>query len=124
MSKGIVAFIVVIALTLTISILSGLGFYQEMGLSYSDDANEDVKSAADALVGQEAGDQSKDNVIEDFTTSAGKTLSSGWQVIANLSGILQMLFGVPTVLADTLQLFFQVTFGITFAAFIRGVVLQ
>lgn len=124
MSKGIAAFVIVTALILSLSVMSGLGVYSTLGVSYSDDANADVQRAADALVGQEAADQSQDNVIEDFTTSAGSTLKTGWQVLANTSGILQMLFLVPPVLADALELMFQITYGITFAAFIRGVRLQ
>ena len=124
MAKGITAFFVVTALVISMSILSGIGMYDALGVEVSDDANSDVQSAADAMTGQEAGDESQDNVIEDFTTSAGQTLSMGWQVISNLSGVLQMLFGVPKALADSVQVVFMLTYGITFAAFIRGVVLQ
>lgn len=124
MSKGITAFFIVVALILSLSILGGLGFYGALGVDYSDSADDDVKSAADALVGQEASDQSGGSVLQDFTTSAATTLSVGWQVIANLGGILQLLLGLPDVLATSVQTLFQMTFGVTFAAFIRGTVLQ
>lgn len=123
-SKGIAAFIVVFALTVAISIMSGLGVYAALNVDYENSASDDVQRAANAMIGQEAADKSGGSVLQDFTTSAGRTLSTGWQVIANLSGILQLLIGLPAVVADRLQLLFQVTYGITFAAFIRGVALQ
>lgn len=124
MAKGILAFFTVVALILAISILAGLGFYSSLNVQYTESADADVEAAADAMVGQTASDQSGGSVLQDFTTSAGRTLATAWQVIANLSGILKMLFGAPDVIANTAQTFFQLTFGITFAAFIRGVVLQ
>jgi len=124
MAKGITAFIVVLALTMSMSIMSGLGAYEALGVGYGESQNDDVAAAENALVGQQASDQASGSVLEDFTTSAGQTLSTFWQIIANLSGILQLLFGLPAVLTDTLQTFFQMVFGITFAAFIRGVILQ
>lgn len=123
MAKGVVAFYVVVSLILAISLLAGGGFYQEMNLQYSDSANGQVQSAVDTFTGQEATDRSGGSVLQDFTTSGATTLAAGWEVIKNLSGVLQML-GVPKVVADPLQTVFLLTFGITFAAFIRGVVIQ
>jgi hypothetical protein len=124
MAKGIVAFIICVAFILSISVLSGLGYYADMNVQYSDSADADVERAANAMVGQNASDQSGGSVLQDFTTSAGRTLATGWQVIANLSGILKMLYGAPDVVASSMQTMFQIVFGISFAAFIRGVVLQ
>jgi len=124
MAKGIVAFIIVVAFTLTISMLGGLGYYAQLGVSYNEDMDNDTQQAAQALAGQEATDQSGGSVLQDFTTSAGQTIASGWQVISNLSGVLKLLFNVPGVIAKTIQTFFMITFGLTFAAFIRGVTLQ
>jgi len=124
MAKGITAFMVTVAVILSISTLSGLGFYATVGADYTDSSSESVRNAADAMIGQEASDQSSGSVLQDFTTSAGTTLATAWEVLANLSGVLQLLAGIPAAMADTVQLFFQITFSITFAAFIRGVVLQ
>jgi len=124
MAKGITAFMVTVAVILSISTLSGLGFYGTVGADYTDSSSESVRNAADAMIGQEASDQSSGSVLQDFTTSAGTTLATAWEVLANLSGVLQLLAGIPAAMADTVQLFFQITFSITFAAFIRGVVLQ
>jgi len=124
MAKGVTAFFVVVAVILSISTLSGLGFYQTVGAEFSNSSSADVRNAADALIGQEASDQSSGSVLEDFTTSAGTTLATAFEVLANTSGILQLLLGLPAALADQIQVFFQLVFGVTFAAFIRGVVLQ
>jgi len=124
MSKGPVAFFVVTSLVLSMSMLSGLGFYSQLGVSYQDSARDDVNAAADALVGQEASDKSGGSVLQDFTTSAGRTISTGWQVIGNTDGVLILLFGLPGVVAGTIQLLFNMTYGFFFAAFIRGVVVQ
>lgn len=123
MAKGVVAFYVVVSLIVAISLLAGGGFYEELGLQYDDSANEQVESAVATFTGQEATDRSGGSVLQDFTTSGATTLAAGWEVIKNLSGVLQML-GVPKLVADPLQVVFLLTFGITFAAFIRGVVLQ
>lgn len=122
MAKGIAAFVTMVAIVLAISVLGGLGFYDGMAYTVEDTANDDVQDAADALIGQNATDRSGGSVLQDFTTSAGATLSTGWQVLANTSGILQLLLLLPSELTGPLETFFQLSFGITFAAFIRGVV--
>lgn len=122
MAKGIVAFVVVTALVISLSVLAGLGFYSSLGLNYSASASDDVQAAGDALVGQEATDRGSGSALEDFTASAGTTLATAWQVIANLSGILQLLTPLPALLTDWVQRFFMIAYGITFAGFIRGVV--
>lgn len=124
MAKGIVAFFITVFFILSISMLSGVGFYASMNIQYTDAGQQDVQNAADAMIGQTASDQSTGSVLQDFTTSAGRTLATGWQVIANLDGILEMLFGLPDAIADPIRVAFQMWFSITFAAFIRGVVLQ
>jgi hypothetical protein len=123
MSKGITAFYIVLALIVSLSVLGGLGFYSSINLDYSDTGNADVEAAADALVGQEATDRSGGSVLQDFTTAGATAIATGWQVIANLSGILQLLVMLPEVLADAIERVWQITFGLTFAFFIRGLLL-
>lgn len=122
-SKGMTAFIIVVALISAISILAGVGFFNELGMTVPESANDDVKSAADTLIGQEATDRSGGSVLQDFTTSAATSIATGWQIIANLSGILQLFLMLPEVMAETIQRVFQITFGLTFAFFIRGLLL-
>lgn len=124
MAKGTLAFVSALALIMSLSILGGLGFYATLGIDYDDqNADADVQAAADALVGQEASNTGS-SVFTDFTVGAANALSVGWQVISNLSGILKLLFGAPDILANTLQYFFQLMFGVTFAGFVRGVVIE
>lgn len=123
MSKGITAFYIVLSLIVALSVLGGLGFYSSINLDYSDTGNADVEAAADALVGQEATDRSGGSVLQDFTTAGATAIATGWQVIANLSGILQLLVMLPEVLADAIERVWQITFGLTFAFFIRGLLL-
>lgn len=124
MAKGTMAFVGMLAVIASISILGGLGFYTDMGVDYNDSSYDaDVQAAADALVGQEASNTGS-SVFTDFTVGAANALSIAWQVIANTSGVLKLLFSLPDILADTIQVFFQIMFGITFAGFVRGAVID
>lgn len=123
MSKGVTAFYIVLAVIVSMSILGGIGFYNAINLDYSDTANDDVENAADALVGQEATDRSGGSVLQDFTTAGATSIATGWQVIANLSGILQLLIMLPAALADAIEKVWQITFGLSFAFYIRGLLL-
>lgn len=122
-SKGVTAMIIVLAIIAGMGVLSGIGFYEELNMSVPDTANEQVQNAADNLVGQSATDRSGGSVLQDFTTSAADSLSAGWEIIANLSGVLQLLIMLPKPLADAVQLMFQFTFSLTFLFFIRGLLL-
>lgn len=120
-SKGISAFIVILAVSLAISVLAGVGYYSNLHVNYgSTGADADVQAAAHALTNQQATNEGG-SVFVEFTTSAATTFQSFWQVISNTSGVLKLLFGFPDPLAQTVQLVFRIAFGISFAAFIRGV---
>lgn len=122
MAKGIAAFVIVLTPVLAISILSGVGYYDALDVSYGDTAaDQDVQNAANALQNAQASDTGGSAIVE-FTTGAATALQSAWTVIGNTSGVLKLLFNVPNVLAGQLQLFFQIIFGLTFIGFIRGVV--
>lgn len=124
MAKGTAAFVVMLAVTMTITMLGAIGFYAELGVDYDgSDHNADVENAADALVGQEA-QSTGSSLLEEFTASGGNALQVGWQVLSNTSGVLQLLFSVPKTAADLVQTFFQIMFGVTFAGFIRGVIVD
>lgn len=123
MSRGVTAFYIVVAIILSIGILSGVGFFNAIGVQYPTSADDDVREAANALVGQEATDRSGGSVLQDFTTAGATSLSSGWQVIGNLGGILELLLLLPDALATPIERVFQLTFGLTFAFYIRGLLL-
>lgn len=123
MSKGIAAFVIVMAVIMSISVLSGIGYYNSLNIDYSNQGyNEDVQAAADAMTSQSASNTGA-SVYTDFTVGAGNTLATAWQVLSNTSGVIQLLFNAPKILADTLQTLFQITFGISFAGFVRGVMI-
>lgn len=124
MAKGIAAFVVVLAIIMSISVLSGIGYYNELGVDYSDDQyNEEVQAAADAFTSQNS-TTSGTSPIEDFTVGAGNTMQAAWQVISNTKGVLMLLFGIPETLAAMLETFARIVYGVTFAGFVRGVVLS
>lgn len=123
MAKGIAAFVVVLAPVLAISVLSGVGYFDTWNVDYGGTgADADVQAAVDALTNQQATDRGGSAIVE-FTTGSANALQSAWQVISNTSGVLKLLFPVPDVLANTVQIVYQIAFGITFAGFIRGVLL-
>lgn len=123
MAKGIAAFVVVLAPILAISVLSGIGYFDAWHVDYGGTgADADVQAAVDALTNQEATDRGGSAIVE-FTTGSANALQTGWQVISNTSGVLKLLFGLPDVLAQTVETLFQIAFGITFLGFIRGVLL-
>lgn len=123
MSKGVTAFYIVVSIILAMGVLAGVGFFSAIGMQVPTNADDDVQNAADALIGQEATDRSGGSVLQDFTTAGATSISSGWQVIANLGGILKLLLLFPDVLASAIERVFQVTFGLTFAFYIRGLLL-
>lgn len=121
MAKGIAAFFVVLAVILAISVLSGVGYFAEWHVDYgSQNADDDVQSAADALTSPTATDTGGTALVE-FTTGPANALQAGWTVIGNTSGLVKLLFGLPDIIANTIELFVRIIFGISFLAFLRGV---
>lgn len=121
MAKGIAAFVLVLAVILSISSLSAIGYYDSLNVDYDEpNANDDVQSAADALTNPKATDTGGTSLVE-FTTGPANALQTATEVLTNLSGILQLLIGLPVGVADNVQTFFQIIFGITLLGFLRGV---
>lgn len=121
-AKGITVFIILMAVTLSISVLAGVGFFDAMGVDYEEGDDEDVQAALDALTSQGGTDTGGSQIV-DFTTGAANSLQTFWAVISNTSGLVKLLFGLPNIVADSIEIVFQIVFGITFLAFIRGVLL-
>lgn len=121
MAKGIAAAMGIVALILAMSVLGGLGFYNGIAMEVGSDANDDVQQAQEEMINQEPEDRGS-SALEDLTTAAGTTLSVLGQIIGNTSGVLQLLLMLPPELADAIQTFIRITFGLTFLAFLRGVV--
>lgn len=122
MSVGTNVFYSMLALTLALSMAAGIGLPGAMGLQYEDGYNEDVQSVVDAMTDQEQPNTGT-STFADFTIGGGRALQTGWQVIGNTKGVLMLLTGMPAAAAGPIETFFQITFGVSFAMFIRGVVL-
>lgn len=121
MSKGIAAFVGVLAIILAISSLSAIGYYDSLNVDYDDpSANQDVQDAADALTNPEATDTGGTALVE-FTTGPANALRAASAVVGNTSGVLQLLIGLPKSVADDIETFVRVIFFITFIGFLRGV---
>lgn len=121
MSKGIAAFVVILAAIMSISVLAGIGYFDAWGVDYGGtNADADVQAAADALTNPEATDTGGTALVE-FTTGPANALQAASAVVGNTSGVIKLLFGLPDVVADTAETFFQIIFFVSFLAFLRGV---
>jgi hypothetical protein len=125
MAKGISAAVVLISLILSISILSGLGFYADLDAGSIDagSQNEDVVSAADQLDGVNFGEDRGSSILQGPLAVVVPVINMAMAfvtVIGNTSGVLQLLFGVPKVAADALELFFRIGMVVTIIYLIRS----
>ncbi len=126
MARGIAAAVFLISMILSITILSGIGYYAELGTEMDvSSQSEDVQRAADNLDGISY-DEDRSSAILQGPLAAVipviEILQTFTTVIGNTSGVLQLLFGAPVVVADTLELFFRIAMLVTIAFLIRGAV--
>ena len=124
MARGITAAVFVISLVLSMTMLGGIGFYASLGVSVDvDSQNEDVVSAAEELGGVELGEGRSASITEGplatVTPSVG-IVQTFTTVIGNTSGVIQLLYGVPKVAADTIELLFRIAMLVTIAYVIRS----
>jgi len=126
MAKGIAAFVFLVSLIFSITILSGLGFYAQLGVSADVEThNEDVQNAAENLEGIEYDEDRSPPILQGPLAAVipvVEILQTFTTVLGNTSGVLQLLFGAPEVVADTVELFFRITMLVTIAFLIRGAV--
>lgn len=125
MAKGIAAAVVLIALILSMSVLSGLGFYADLnaGEIDADSHNDDVVAAAESLDGVEFGEDRGASILEGPLAAVVPAIDFALTlktVLANTSGVLQLLFGVPAVAADAIQTFARIAMLVTFIYLIRS----
>lgn len=127
MVRGIGAVVFLMSLIFSITILSGLGFYAQIGISASAEShNDDVQDAADQLEGIEFDEDRSPSILRGPLAAvipAVDLLMAFATVLGNTSGVIQLLFGAPVVVADTIQLLFRIAMLITAAFFIRGLML-
>jgi len=124
MARGMAAAVFLISLILAITMLSGIGYYAEIGTDMDvSGQNDDVQRAADNLDSIEYDEDRNSAILQGplaVVIPAIEILQTLTTVVLNTSGVLQLLFGVPAVVGDTIQLFMQVTLVITIAYTIRG----
>lgn len=109
MARGIAAAIVLASLIFAMTVLSGVGYYGALGADLSvEGQNEDVQAAAEELSGIGFGEGRSDSILQGPLASvvpAVGLFQTFVTVIGNTSGVLQLLYGLPPVVADTIQLF-------------------
>lgn len=124
MARGIAAFVFVTSLIFSMSILGGLGFYASMGVEVDASTHSaDAERAADSLDGIEFGEGRSSSILEGplaVVTPVVDVLNTFVTVLDNTSGVLQLLYGLPPVVADTIQSMFRIAMLVTLAFMVRG----
>lgn len=124
MPRGIGAFIFAVSLILSMTILGGLGFYALMGIDVDTAGqNQDVQRAAEELDGIEFAEGRSSSILEGPLAAVTPVVSifqTFTTVIGNTSGVIQLLYGVPKVAADTIELLFRIAMLVTIAYVIRS----
>lgn len=127
MARGVAAAVFLVSLVLSMTILSGIGYYATLGEAEIDASsqNEDVKQAADELEGIDYDEDRSSAILQGPLAGvipAIDMLLTLKTIIGNTSGVIQLLFGAPAVVADAIQTFFRLALLITVGFLIRGAV--
>jgi len=124
MPRGITAAVFVISLIFSMTILGGVGFYAMLGVQIDAESyNEDVQRAADELQGIEYGEGRSSSILEGplaAITPVVTIFQTFTTVLTNTSGVLQLLYGLPPVAADTIETFFRLAMVVTIGYLIRS----
>jgi hypothetical protein len=126
MARGIAAVVFMIALIFSMTIIGGLGIYASMGVNVDvSGQNADVQHAAEQLDGIEFAEGRSSSILQGplaVVMPVIRVLQVFTAVIGNTSGILQLLYGLPKVAADTIELMFRIAMLVTITFLIRGAV--
>lgn len=124
MPRGIGAFVVIVSLIFSMTILGGVGFYAQLGVDVdAEGQNEDVQAAAEQLDGISFAEGRSNSILEGPLAAITPVVSifqTFTTVIANTSGVLQLLYGLPPVAADTIELMFRLAMLVTMGYLIRS----
>lgn len=124
MARGIAAAMVLVAMILSMTVLSGLGYYADLGADLNvEGQNEDVVAAAEQLSGIGFGEGRSDSILQGPLASvvpAVGLFTSFVTVIGNTSGVLQLLFGLPPVVADNIETFARLVMLVTALYLVRS----
>jgi len=124
MARGIGAVVFVVSLIFSITILGGIGYYSSMGVNMDvSERNEDVKKAAQQLSGIGFGEGRSSSILQGPLAAvmpAVGILQAFTAIILNTSGVLQLLYGLPKVAADLIEIFARIAMLVTLAFVIRS----
>lgn len=123
-ARGISAFIFLSSLVFSMTILSGVGFYALLGADLDvSSQNADVQNAADQLGEQSFAEGRSSSILEGPLATVAPfidILQTFVTVIGNTSGVIQLLYGVPAVIADQIGRLFKISMLVTIAYAIRA----
>ena len=123
-ARGISAFIFLVSLVFAMTILSGVGFYALVGADLDvSSQNQDVQNAADQLGEQSFGESRSSSILEGPLATVAPfidILQTFVTVIGNTSGVIQLLYGIPAIVADQIERLFKLSMLVTIAYAIRG----
>jgi len=126
MPKGIGAVMVIAALILSLTILTGTGWVAGLGGDLEVDAttaNADVQRAADQLTGVEFGEGRSAAILQGplaAVTPVVRIFQTFTAVLFNTSGVIQLLYGVGPTVGDSVELFGRLAFLVTLGYLIRS----
>jgi len=122
--RGIGAFVFVGGLILSMTILSGVGYYGQMDVTIDASThNQDVQNAADELDGIGFGEGRSDSLLEGplaVVTPVIGIFQTFTTILFNTSGVLQLLYGLPPIAADTIEVLFRLAMLVTMGYRIRS----
>jgi len=122
--RGIGAFVLVLGLILSMTVLGGLGYYASLSADLDvTGQNADVQRAADQLSGISFGEGRSSAILQGplaAVTPVVGIFQTFTTVLGNTSGVLQLLFGLPKVAADAFELLFRMAMLITIGYLIRS----
>lgn len=122
--RGVGAFIAVTALIMSMTVLGGMGYYAKLGADIDDESyNQDVQDAAEELNSIEFGEDRSSSILEGplaAITPVVGMFQAFITVLTNTSGVIQLLYGVPKVVGDTVELLFRIGMVITLGYLIRS----
>jgi hypothetical protein len=111
---------------MSMTILSGVGYYSSLGTAHDLDAsgsNEDVTSAAQELNNITFAEGRSNSILQGPLAVVTPVVRMGQTfttVLRNTSGVLQLLYGLPAIAANTIELLFRLAMVVSMIFLIRS----
>lgn len=126
MAKGVGVVAVIAALVLSLSVLSGVGYIAALDSDLSVDVssqNEDVQNAANQLTSVEFGEGRSSAILQGplaAVTPVVRIFQGFTAVVFNTSGVIQLLYGVPPIVGDSIEWMARLAFTVALVYLIRS----